>query len=406
MNRFFLALALFLCSAGIFYFILRGTYDADWAVREAKRIQGICASELHPTFCYEKEIPKIVDHGRSMEEGFALIKAVQEVDSSFIYCHIAAHGLAEREIAKDPSKWKEVALRAPLEECSAGALHGVFRMRFSGDSGEVSAEEVLNDLSTICTSPDLRTVYMKNSCMHASGHMLMYQNNGSLPDAYTSCDLLSAKMGQGLPVGPCYNGAGMQFFYLLEMADQILVEGKRPTSFDGGLALCSAFTGARFSTCISEAVLGYHPQKMSAPEISKALLGCERIIDDAQGRYACIWRGFAVFGTRVMSEEMGVEEICSYFKGEYADSCYSASITRSIELDVNSARHSLSICVDAQKAGFGRSCYESFSRAIAVILGKESANALALCEVIPTEYLDQCRLWVKQPPQGLIGRAR
>ena len=99
----------------------------------AETIIATCAQESYAPSCYDKEIPKLMDEGYSMEQAFAVTQVARK-DPSYQYCHVLGHYLAAKETQKDPENWKDVIARIPLGMCSNGAIHGAFQERFRAES--------------------------------------------------------------------------------------------------------------------------------------------------------------------------------------------------------------------------------------------------------------------------------
>src|SRR5690606_4527381 len=124
--------------------------------------------------CYDKELPKLMDEGFSMEDAFAVTRLVQDRDPSYQYCHVLGHELSAKETAKDPDNWKSVIARAPIGVCSNGAIHGAFQERFRVASfAGKSVDDLVPELLRICkANEDWHPTGMPEAtCIHRLGHL-------------------------------------------------------------------------------------------------------------------------------------------------------------------------------------------------------------------------------------------
>src|SRR3989344_1241885 len=188
------------------------TVRGDAFAREATRVVEICADAENRPLCYDKEIPKLMDEGLSMEETFAVTRIVQDFDPTYVYCHVLGHILSEKETAKDPSKWLEVVHRAPSGICSNGGIHGAFQERFRTESlPDAEVEELKLILKGACRETDSwRPTRMEQAtCTHALGHLSMYLTNANMARSLSVCDAVAYNEGGYDFRQLCYDGAFM-----------------------------------------------------------------------------------------------------------------------------------------------------------------------------------------------------
>src|SRR3989338_11059474 len=67
------------------------------------KIIAVCAQENSRQTCYDREIPKILDQGVTLEESFDVIKLIQNQDNGYWFCHAVAHKLSTEEYYKNPN---------------------------------------------------------------------------------------------------------------------------------------------------------------------------------------------------------------------------------------------------------------------------------------------------------------
>ena len=73
-----LVLLIFLVSIGGMIFISRKDNAFE---KHATAILKICEKETYHPACYDREIPKLMDKGLSMEDAFAVTRLIQEKDN-------------------------------------------------------------------------------------------------------------------------------------------------------------------------------------------------------------------------------------------------------------------------------------------------------------------------------------
>jgi hypothetical protein len=161
----------------------------------ADKMVALCAGiSYHPT-CYDKEIPKLMQ-ALTMEQVFGVTAIVQDLDHTYTYCHVLGHELAAAEVAKDPSKWKDVITRSPRGLCSNGAIHGAFQERFRRESlDDKEIVELKPELQDVCEPRGTwkPTGLEQGSCYHALGHLVMYITAGEIQKAVSLCGDLALK---------------------------------------------------------------------------------------------------------------------------------------------------------------------------------------------------------------------
>ncbi|MEK9176697.1 MAG: hypothetical protein AAB923_00200, partial [Patescibacteria group bacterium] len=192
-------------------------------------------------------------------EMFAVTSRIQKKTDGYWYCHILGHELAEREVAKDPSRWVDVMARCPVNMCANGCVHGAFQERYRD---EVLSDEELgtlvDSLSQACVGVAGRafTQVEKGSCAHAVGHLMIYATGAHEEKSLALCDRLSLSDDPDIRKNMsylCYHGVFMQLFQPLDINDEALAAGLAPAKPEEVAAYCGAFDGERKEACRQEA---------------------------------------------------------------------------------------------------------------------------------------------------------
>jgi len=370
-------------------------YSTSWGAGEsldayAKEIIQKCAIEPHRPSCYEKEVPKLMGQGFSMEEAFGVMKIIQQEDVSYIYCHTLGHYLSAKETAKDPSRWKEVVTRVPHGICSYGGIHGAFQERFKKDSmPEATAQEVINLLGDICgTGFGTFTQKEYAMCVHAIGHLAMYITNANLKTSIMACESLGlAKNGVDHSRG-CFDGAFMQIFQPLEPEDFALVKGKVPQTISERDSLCNTFTGVARTSCWRES---WPLEKDMVKSGAGVLSFCNTVGDGVifEKEYCMDAILYLVTALEQFQEEKFIA-FCKELPTIWTKRCFAKGTPYFLEAYWLDFSKPLYICEQALGAEARKECLDSLVEWSTITFNPKSTEAYALCQALPTEWKIRC----------------
>ena len=62
--------------------------------RYANQVIETCKKESYPPACYDREIPKLMDKGLSMEDVFTVTSHIQQKTNGYFFCHVLGHNLS------------------------------------------------------------------------------------------------------------------------------------------------------------------------------------------------------------------------------------------------------------------------------------------------------------------------
>jgi hypothetical protein len=355
----------------------------------AQEITTKCQKSSYSPTCYETEIPKLMDkpNNLSMEESFKVTALVQDIDTSYSYCHVLGHKLSAKEVQKDPTKWETVVTRCPVGVCSNGCIHGGFQERFREESAsDDQIPAIKEELKTVCEKRGSwnPTGLEQASCYHALGHLAMYITKADAKKASSMCDEI-AKKADGRDYSQlCYDGVFMQIFQPLEPEDFALIHGIAPTK-DNVDNFCASFDGKRKASCISESWPLFHDQILQPQGI---IPFCGREETSEQGR--CINSMIYVLPTQLSFDENKMISYCNNLPTNYQPQCFSNTSTRFIETDYRNIDQSVNICNSAAAEEAKSRCFSELVSFSTYNFTPKSNEAYHLCNSLPGDYKDRC----------------
>lgn len=378
-----LAVVLF---AGISWF----PYHTATLESVAERIVATCAEAAYRPACYDEEIPKVMNEGYTMEEAFAITRIVQDIDSSYQYCHVLGHELSAQETAKDPERWKDVVARAPLGVCSNGAIHGAFQERFRVESMEGRpVTEIEEELQGVCEPRDgwQPTDMGEATCLHALGHLSMYVTGAAIHDSLALCDRLIPASGNDSGRQLCYDGAFMQIYQPLEPEDLALIEGMEVETQEEAMSFCSEFTGAKHASCLTEAWPLYEEQF----DDPATIVGfCDRLQYDEWQHERCI---SGLFFLAMAGANLSVDwatTFCPNVRSPYEGACFANAAARLIETDDRNVEKALTLCRNAEHTGHHEACYDKLVQFSVYTFFLGSDEFYEICNGLPRSWKTKC----------------
>jgi hypothetical protein len=355
----------------------------------ADEILSKCASETRHQYCYDEEIPKLMDEpaSLSMEDAFALTKLVQRADPTFPYCHVLGHNLSAKEVQKNPDNWKSVLARCPSGMCSNGCIHGGFQEKFRAESfNDSQIEKIKPELQTICDKREgfNPTGLERGSCYHALGHLTMYLTSADINKSTKLCLEIALKPNEDWSQ-LCFDGAFMQIFQPLEPEDFALVAGKQPTkeTIDD---FCRDFPEREKSSCQSESWPLFREDILANPD---GLVDfCSKSDPLQQSR--CYNGLFYVITAQFAFDSAKIETYCNELPDTWQGQCFANAASRMIETDYDYLTRAISLCQDAEKTSVKDKCFNELVTYSTYNFHKGSDQALKVCQNVPKPWQDEC----------------
>lgn len=356
--------------------------------RHARALIEFCSATTHPEYCYEKEVPKLIDQGLTLEETFEVLARIQETTDEYFYCHTLGHGIAAKETAKDPASWTDVLTRCPTGICSNGCLHGVAQERFRGETlTDEQIDLALPELTTLCNDTlASSTIQERVECRHALGHLALYVTGADIPRAVSLCERIT-RGTTAQSARSCYEGVFMQLYQPIEPEDVALVKDVMPQTKEEGFRLCEGLTGAVRSACLTEAwVLEGWKERLPSPTEFEAF--CAR--GPAEWESRCRKDMFGVFTALFRYDQEKVIPFCESFDGELKAECFAYSASNAIFTDQRLSADAAALCGIADEEGVGTACYEELLVYSAYAFTPDSVGFKRLCDVLPNAWKERC----------------
>ncbi|OGI62789.1 hypothetical protein A2818_00900 [Candidatus Nomurabacteria bacterium RIFCSPHIGHO2_01_FULL_40_12] len=349
-------------------------------IKYVDQIFASCRNENYRPACYDKEIPKLMDY-ISMEDAFKVTKLVQKQDAEYLYCHVLAHNLSAREVAKNPDDWKEVVSRCPSGMCSNGCIHGGFQERFRAESfTEEQIETLISDLKTLCEPREKwkPTGLEQGSCYHALGHLTMYLTSADINAALRICGRVSTRFLQ-----LCYDGAFMQIFQPLEPEDFALIVGKEVRK-EKLKDFCSNYQGKQKSSCWSEGWPLYRVEILKPEGLAQY---CS--LENTPEPERCVSSLLYVLTAQFHLDTLRVIDYCSQMPSVWQGRCFASAASRMIETDYSLAERAVSICNAATEA-YRDGCFGELLTFSTYNYHPKSEGFYKLCASLPENWKTKC----------------
>lgn len=351
-----------------------------------------CRDASHRAFCYETEIPKLLSDVSS-QEIFAIIRAVREADSGYVFCHVLAHKIGEYEVAKDPENWLSVLANGPVDGlCSNGYAHGAIMARFNVAAfDETQMATALPDINRACLprAGYEPTALQMAMCYHGLGHVFVHLTDADVPRGLAACREVT-KDGPGAEFATqCVEGVYMQLFQPLEPEDTALIEKLpyAPTrSTVGNFCREQSSSEEEFATCWREAWPLFSEEMKSAVGIT-AYCG---ELEEGEGREACFISAYTINGRHHLEDPETMAQICNEFEVDAAGSCFSRGANAFLEEDPNLIEDGVTFCARAEASSAQDTCYTFLSDIGGYNFHSGGAYHERLCRALPTAYQTRC----------------
>jgi hypothetical protein len=393
MKKFLNRLTVTVFFIGLVAGLLLGSFLLTWLNynEEIATVLQTCADESYRPACYDRELPKYMDQGYSMEAVFEITKAVQEKDTTYQYCHVLGHYLSQKETAKDPSKWKEVIARAPRGICSNGAIHGAFQERFRAESlPDASVAELKAELSGVC-EPRVGwdgTPLEQASCLHALGHLTMYATDGNIDKSLTLCaELVPPDGDRNMNLQLCYDGAFMQIFQPLEPEDIALVDHYDVDTPEKAATFCRQYTDEQFGSCVSES---WPLSKEMVQNPTQIASRCEPVAGTGWQHERCLNGMFYVAVAIMNLESEQVMDFCTKVPTDFTGRCFGNAVTRMIEVDWDNTKKATELCAAVGPDGARQACFDELLKHSTYSFKVGSPEFVLLCENMPSPQKEEC----------------
>ncbi len=355
----------------------------------ARAIVATCApagTDEDPAPCYEDLVPKLYPE-RPVNDVFAVMRQIRQLDRTYQFCHVLAHKLGERVVAEDPSRWMNaMALNPPDGLCSNGFVHGVVGGRFRAEVlTEETIQGLISDFTRACApredwSPsDLDRAI----CYHGMGHLYDFITDADIPQALALCAQTTPKDY----ARTCTEGVFMQIYQPLEPDDYLLIERMQSKPSTTTVRAYCATYGADpevEGACLRE----------SWPYMSRGIRDGTAVATfcsgqpDAQRTDDCYQTVSSLVGRMSLDDPNKAAAACGNFPPERQATCYNYSAQAILEENRTDAVRAVALC--AQSGPSERSCYEFLVSHAVFLFGGNRGQLDAFCAALPKDLSMQC----------------
>ncbi len=360
---------------------------------EALRIERVCAGRQLPNLCYDKEIPKLMDEGLSMEQAFSVTRALVARVPSYAYCHVLAHTLGTKETAKDPEHWIEVSGRCPTDICAYGCFHGVVEGRFASTTlPKPQVPSLLPSLLAVCRSGagGSYTRLTQDICTHGVGHLMMFAVGGNIHDALDACDALADEANKTDARNQvrkfCYEGAFMQVYQSLTPEEQVLVRDYAPTTPSQADSFCAQFPGERGAACHRES----WPLRVNTLTTAHGITTFCDTTDDKWFTQQCYNMVFHTLTSRLEYDAARITALCKEFPYTRMAQCFAHTASTFIYTDTRLYPEALRLCEVANDYSVGSRCYSELLFFSTYAYPQGSNAFKAFCQAFPKTWRVPC----------------
>ncbi len=369
--------------------ILPVTFQSDSVLAQGEvRACKESATEAEKELCYEKSIPHLMDKGLSMERTFAVVRLIQQIDAGYQSCHVLAHLITGKEVAKDPSKWKDVVIRSPAGMCGSGAMHGAFQERFREDSfPDANVAEMQSMLAGVCNPRDgWEPTYLdRSSCMHGLGHLLLYVTAADVKKSVALCEVV-AQLSDYDFRQTCLDGIFMQLYQPLEPEDDVLIHAIAPEAKQTR-TFCAQFTGLVYNVCVKESW-------PAVPGSSNTSAGFEALCAQTTDRNAQITCASGLMYPVIEELQYDVPKVGEFCKGildkGIRDICWARLASKFVWADWRNVPTALNICRAVVPQESKAACWEELESYAVQGMQHNSPQTKALCDGMPEPWRNSC----------------
>ncbi len=347
-----------------------------------------CALNSDHRACYEQEVPKLYPL-LTVPEIFDVVRNIRKRDTSYQFCHLLAHTLAEEVVSQDPDHWLDwIPYNPPDGLCSNGFIHGVIIGRFRDeDLSDQKLAEALPDFARACEShKDWRPSVLEQAiCYHGLGHLYVFITNADLHRALSLCEQTANSPTNDFR-RMCHEGVFMQIFQPLEPDDFALVD-QLPyiVTADNYRSFCASYTSSKYvGACLREAW----------PMHSSKVLDGSGVVPFCTGQPAgeeenCYKSIFSLIGKQYLEKPQEGIDACMRIPTPQRSSCVGFIARMILEESRDDGQATVEICNHAPESEQDL-CFIELARAAEYSFSNGSAQKAAFCSLLPQIFKDMC----------------
>ena len=383
------AILLLLLAVLLGAFVLAGKRSVEAYVQEA--VRECSSTEGSRSECYERTIVALYPR-LSVEEIFAVVREMRELDPEYQFCHVLGHKLGEKAVERDPARWLEVMPQNPPDGlCSNGFIHGVVGGRFRADVlDEATLEKSIPDFSRACEPREnwAPSPLDQAICYHGMGHLYMFITDADVPKALSLCERTAEGNNPGRDFRTvCREGVFMQIYQPLEPDDFLLIERmpEKPTK-ETVRQFCARYERPEYvGACLRESWPLFREELFEGGEFAAF---CSDQPNEAE-ETTCYMAAFTIFSRQSLEDPQKVLEVCSKAPTDRRGLCYFSGAQALLEEDRAEAWKAIDFC-NAAPSPYARKCLEELLSTVQFNFASGTQGERDFCAVLPVDMQARC----------------
>lgn len=344
-----------------------------------------CATSTTRDACYELNVSQLYPK-YSVEEIFAVIRMVRQLDPQYQFCHVLAHKLGERVVAEDPTSWVDAMPLNPSDGmCSNGFIHGVVGGRFRAEVlSDETLEKLLPDFSRACerrehwNPSDLDRAI----CYHGMGHLYTFITDADLPHALALCSRTTAPGYERL----CVEGVFMQIYQPLEPDDFELIK-RMPDAPNKETVreYCARYKEPMYvGACLRESWPFAEAGIRDGTGV-EAFCSGQPNSEETQRCYEAV---SSLAGRMSLANVDKVVSVCGHYPTAWQHICFSFGAEAVLQEDRLNTKQALEVCALAGAAA--DHCYLQLLSHAGYLFGENRSQHQAFCAALPAPMRESC----------------
>lgn len=350
-----------------------------------------CQNNPFPQGCYEKTVPLLMDSPThlSMTQAFEVVDLIKKLDPKYNYCHVAGHFIGQKQVLKNPNKWKEAITMCPMNGgCANGCIHGILMERFKTETfTDAQISEITSEMRSMCnSSTEWKLTKMESiGCFHAMGHAAMYLTNADINKSLEFCYDIGKQNNNDLTFYyNCYQGIFMQIIQPLEAEDKALVKQLQPKTATEAMKFCDTFTDSKKAAC----------QVQTWPLFFESYKDPKKMSDycrhfDYQYQDACYSTVINTLTGLVFDSDF-IIDYCSQLTTPSPGECLGRSARRILQIDIKNFDKSINLCQQGSQFDPKGNCFYWLISTDSYILKDPTSERESFCKRFPAPWQEQC----------------
>jgi hypothetical protein len=312
-----------------------------------------------------------------------ILKRLASLDERTIDCHILAHTLMRQYVKDNPTKWGEFLKEIDPYGCNWGFFHGIIETKSLVDKSfrinATSIPRLCDEFQAVVKGANL-----DQTCSHIMGHLLLIEENASIPDALAVCNKTPSHMHR-----ECFAGIFMENY----TRDNIVAHGlgemipwtdERVSQLEG---ICQSVPDEEAFSCWQEMAHLYTARTPEKPE--KVYAQCQKA-EKKSFVDSCYIHAVNSLAQAKGADKPYLSRLCMPYKDDQLSysSCLNTVIRSLIYSNLDLTKRALLLC-DASPDADRMTCYSILTDALKK--RGDTKKAITWCREIPKNYQEFCK---------------